>query len=58
MPDLIPTLVMSALVYTKSYWSVIRGNAAMLIGKDSCFVNIFVLLMCDSFYLCHDRIDK
>ncbi|KAJ4431384.1 hypothetical protein ANN_19981 [Periplaneta americana] len=32
LPDLIPALVMNALVYIKSSWPVIRGNAAMFIG--------------------------
>ncbi|KAJ9596476.1 hypothetical protein L9F63_012515, partial [Diploptera punctata] len=32
MPDLVPTVIMNALVYVKSSWPVIRGNAAMFIG--------------------------
>jgi hypothetical protein len=33
LAEITPTLVMNALVYVKSSWPAIRGNAAMFIGK-------------------------
>ncbi|PSN35449.1 hypothetical protein C0J52_06619 [Blattella germanica] len=32
MPELLPTFILSTLVYIKSSWPAIRGNAAMFIG--------------------------
>jgi hypothetical protein len=58
LAEITPTLVMNALVYVKSSWPVIRGNAAMFIGKvlkgDTSLViekknrirNTYVNLMC------------
>ncbi|XP_075211694.1 maestro heat like repeat family protein c11.1 isoform X2 [Lycorma delicatula] len=32
MPDLVPTMIMTALPYSKSVWSEIRGNSALFVG--------------------------
>lgn len=34
MPDQIPMMIMTALSYSKSSWTPLRGNSALFIGKQ------------------------
>ena len=55
MPDQIPMMIMTALAYSKSSWTPIRGNSALFIGKQREFSTYVHVL---SIYVSHCFINE